>query len=224
VQIVDNVDLLALDQRCAGELRRVADEVGVHVEIGTRSYRANDVRRLIRLAGLFDSQGIRVVGMDLRRLEALLARIDDVRKAWGGHVLVENYSPVRTDDLLQVIRTGSDWVRTCVDTANSIPTGEWPLETTSKLLPLADCVHIKDFRFDPGRDGIGFVLTGAPLGRGQQDLGAIVRAALAAETHPYFIQEQWLPWQGNQRKTLAVERKWLEEGLSVLQSAIADAG
>ena len=85
-------------------------------------------------------------------------------KSWGGLVVVENYAPVRSADLLAVVTTGGDWVRTCVDTANSIASGEWPVETMSTLLPRADCVHIKDFRFVAGPDGVGY-----PHGRADRE-------------------------------------------------------
>ena len=65
VQIVDNVALLDLDRNRQREVRRAADDAGVHVEVGTRSYGAGDFRRLLRIAAMLDSRNVRVVGDDL---------------------------------------------------------------------------------------------------------------------------------------------------------------
>jgi sugar phosphate isomerase/epimerase len=222
LQIADNVALLELDQARQRELRRAADDASLRIEVGTRSYRAADFRRMLRLADAVDSRTIRLVGDDSRLLARLLARVGGEAQSWGGRVIVENYFPVRSDELLTILKAAGDWVGTCVDTANSIPCGEWPLETLARLLPLADAVHLKDFRFESGRDGIGFLLTGAPIGRGQQDVRAIVQAAVATPHHPPLILEQWLPWQSSRRTTLRAERSWLELGVAALNAIVAD--
>ena len=103
---------------------------------------------------------IRVVGVDLGRLEQLLNRVRPDVKAWGGLVVVENYFPVPTAELLECFREQADFVGTCADTANSIPAGEWPLETLKGLLPLAHYVHLKDYKFVPAANGIGSTLSG----------------------------------------------------------------
>ncbi len=193
LQIADNVALLELNPHQRRELRLLADDAGVRVEVGTDSYRASDFRRMIRVAVAFDSRHIRLVGRDLPRLGQLLARVKDDVTAWGGKVVVENYPPVPNVDLLATLRAAGRWVGTCADTANSIPAGEWPMETLDRLLPLAYYVHVKDFQFMPGPDSIGWALTGTPLGTGQQDVEAIVLAATSAAHHPDLILEHWLP-------------------------------
>ena len=217
VQIADNVDLLELDARQRRELRAEADDAKVHIEVGTRSYRATDFRRMLRVAEAFDSQHIRVVGVDLRRLSALLVRVRADVSAWGGGVVVENYFPVRSSDLLATLSPFGDWVGTCADTANSIPAGEWPLDTLRNLLPDAHYVHIKDYKFVAGPNAIGWMLIGTPLGSGQQEVREIVRATAAAHHCPDLILEHWLPRMGSQRATTRAERAWLEQGLSVLR-------
>jgi len=221
LQIADNVALLELDRRQRRELRARADDARIHVEVGTRSYRAGDFRRMVRIADAFGSRHIRLVGVDPRRLGELLARVASDVAAWGGQVVVENYFPVRTPQLLETLLTAPYWVGTCADSANSIPAGEWPMETLSKLLPLALYVHIKDFRFLPGPDAIGWTLIGTPIGTGQQDVRAIVRATAAAAHHPDLILEHWLPWQGSQRATSRTERAWLEQGLALLRPLLS---
>jgi sugar phosphate isomerase/epimerase len=223
VQIADNVDLLRLDARQLRQLRRLADDAGVHVEVGMRSYRAGDFRRMLRVASAFGSRHIRVTSNDLGGLGQLLAKVKADATAWGGLVVVENYSPIRTTDLLATILAAGDWVGTCVDTANSIPSGEWPLETLKMMLPLASYVHIKDFHFVPGPNAIGWALIGTPLGTGQQDVEAIVRATAAAARHPDLVLEHWLPWQGTEPATAQAERAWLDHGLSVLRPLVTKA-
>jgi sugar phosphate isomerase/epimerase len=224
VQIADNVDLLKLDARQLRRLAKLADDAGVHVEVGMSSYRAADFRRMVRVARAFGSRHIRVISDDLVGLGQLLAQVKDDVTKWGGEVVVENYSPTRTTELLATIAAAGGWVGTCVDTANSIPAGEWPLDTLARLLPLAYYVHIKDFHFVPGPNAIGWALIGTPLGAGQQDVGAIVRQTAAAPRHPDLVLEHWLPWQGSAQATARAERAWLEEGLFVLLPLVANAG
>ena len=217
LHIADNVDLLELDARQRRELRAEADDAKVHIEVGTRSYRASDFRHMIRVAKAFDSKHIRVVGTDLGRLAGLLARVSADVSAWGGGVVVENYSPVHSTDLLATIAPFKKWVSPCVDTANSIPSGEWPLETLGHLLPDAHYVHIKDYMFIPGPNAIGWTVIGTPLGTGQQKVREIVHSATAAPHRPDLVLEHWLPWMGGQRATVRAERDWIEHGLSVLR-------
>jgi sugar phosphate isomerase/epimerase len=222
VQIADNVALLDLEVPQRRELKALAGDAGVSVEVGTRSYRAGDFRRMLRIADTFGSRHVRVVGVDLRRLEELLGRVKTDVAAWGGLVVVENYFPVRTANLLQVLGDVGDWVGTCADTANSIPAGEWPLETLAGLLPFAYYVHIKDYQFVPGPDAIGWTLIGTPLGTGQQEVGAIVQAAATAPHRPDLVIEHWLPWMGSQCATSRAERDWVERGVSMLRPLVSN--
>jgi len=217
VQIADNVALLELQANQRRELRAQADDADVHIEVGTRSYRAVDFRRMLRVAEAFDSRHLRVVGVDLPRLGALLASVEADVSTWGGRVVVENYFPVSSSELLATIAPFGNWVGTCADTANSIPAGEWPLDTLRQLLPYAHYVHIKDYKFVAGPNAIGWTLIGSPLGAGQQAVRAIVQAAAAAPHRPDLILEHWLPWMGSQRATSRAERDWVDHGLSVLR-------
>jgi sugar phosphate isomerase/epimerase len=221
VQIADNVALLDLEVSERRALRAMADRAGVCIEVGLRSYRAGDFRKMLRIADTLGARHIRVVGVDLLRLEELLRRVRADTEAWGGQVVVENYFPVPTSELLEVLGRAGGFVGTCADTANSIPAGEWPLETLRGLLPLARYVHIKDYQFVPAADAIGWTLIGAPLGTGCQKVEAIVRAAAEAPHSPDFILEHWLPWMGSQRATSRTEREWLEHGVSVLRPLLA---
>lgn len=217
LQIADNVALLELDAPQRRAVKALADEAGVHLEVGLGTYAAADFRRMVRLAESFGSRHIRLVGKDPVRLAALLARIGSDVAKWGGGVVVENYFPVPTDRLLETLHGAPFFVGTCADTANSIPAGEWPSLTLKKLLPLASYVHIKDFHFVPGPDAIGWSLMGTPLGTGQQDVAGIVRATRAAPRHPDLIIEHWLPRARDRRTTSEAELDWLRRGVAMLR-------
>jgi sugar phosphate isomerase/epimerase len=62
----------------------------------------------------------------------------------------------------------------------------------------------------PHPEGIGVVISGAPLGQGCQDVGAILDAVRAAGRDVTVVLEHRLPRQDDEATTLRLEEAWAQ--------------
>lgn len=221
VQIADHSSLEQYTDAQVRILRQVADRAGVALELGTSGATTARLQRYLDLAQGLGVTLVRLVldGPDTHpsvedAYRALAAAAPHYAAA-GVQLAIENHFLLPSPDLVALLnRIGSPAVGVCLDTANSIACGEWPRETVRQLAPFAFNVHLKDYRITPHPEGVGVIVSGAPLGEGMQDLPAIVQASRAMPHHPNVILEQWLPRQDEAGKTLAYETEWTRRSLA----------
>ena len=79
-------------------------------------------------------------------------------------------------------------------------------------------MHVKDFAFSRKDRSIGFTLAGAPLGEGLLPYDYMIDKIKPAERGISQIIEHWLPWQGTEAETLAMEFEWTRHNLEFLRS------
>lgn len=231
-QFAENLPLERLTPAELDELRRTADGLGVALEVGTAGCTPERLRRHLDIAQRLGSDLVRLVlhsgdcsPTPQQALEALREVLPRYERA-GVSIAVENHFLLRSPALLELVRAAqSPALGVCLDTANSIACGEWPLETAKMLAPFALTVHLKDYAIRPDPDGAGLVISGAPLGEGQQDLPQLMRAlALPASRNASLILEQWLPKSADPAALLRKELDWVQRGVAAARRLLQAAG
>ena len=203
------IEVLSLDELRA--VKRHADDLGIVLELGTRGLDTAHLRRYLAIAAELDVTLLRsMVNTPVAKAEALLAAIIPELEPAGVTLALETYEQIPTAELAGVVeRAAHPLVGICLDPANTVAILENPSNVISISAPFVKNVHVKDFEF-ARRDGwVGFTLAGCILGDGLLDLDALL--AVAPSTN--HIIEHWLPWQGDQATTAALELDWTTRNL-----------
>lgn len=226
VQYADNLPLHELSELELDELDEKATLAGVALELGIQSFKSDEMRSYIAIARRLSAKILRVAldGPDAAtpidelatEFTALLPAAEDA----GVRIAIENHFNYPSDRLVDLLKTIDDnQVGVCLDVANSICAGEWPMETVAKLAPFAINLHLKDYVIVPDPFGVGFRIRGCPLGQGRSDC----RAVLAAADYPKdmsVIMEHWLPRDDDMDAARALEHQWLKESLAYARTEL----
>lgn len=215
VQYADNLplDRLSTDEHLA--LKARADEYGMALELGTQSFDAGELARYIPIGRRIGSKILRVA-LDagdalVPDLAAQLRELLPDGKAAGLRFAIENhfnYPSPRMVELLDAV--ADDALGVCLDVANSICAGEWPMETVRMLAPYAINLHFKDYQITPDPYGVGFRIHGTPLGEGRAELAEVLDALSGRDPDMSVILEHWLPHSDDMEATRALEHDWLD--------------
>ncbi|MGP1393987.1 MAG: sugar phosphate isomerase/epimerase family protein [Inquilinaceae bacterium] len=223
VQYADNLPLGELDDAALERLAAAARTRGMALELGTQSFDADEVRRYIGIGHRIGAKILRVAldAPDARKpVPDLAAEVTDLLPALkkaGIRLAIENhfnFPSRRVAALLEEV--GDDHVGVCLDVANSICAGEWPMETVGILAPYTINLHLKDYVIQPDPHGVGFRILGVPLGEGRTDIRAVLNALERREMS--VIYEHWLPWPGSFETARRDENEWTEKSATVLKS------
>lgn len=224
LQVVDSRELDAATDAELHVIRDRAAERGIRLQTGTSGLTEDRLSRAIHIAALLGSDLIRLVldgpggnpsvEESVRVLTDALPRLAEA----DATVAIENHFMTPSDQLLAVVTAvGSPRVGVCLDTANSIMVAEWPSHTIRLLAPHALCLHLKDYRVEPDRAGVGGHVIGVPLGEGWLDVGATLEAMAGADGRQAgrlaVILEQWLPAVSDPAATVGAEREAREDAV-----------
>jgi sugar phosphate isomerase/epimerase len=227
VQIADNLPLDQLDEAERVQLKALADESGVAIEVGTRGIAPDNLRTYLALAVAFGSPVLRVV-VDtathhpdvpevIETLEPLLA---DFAEA-GVTLAIENHDRFSARTLAGIIeRLDSSAVGICLDTVNSFGALEGPDVVVDVLGPYVVNLHIKDFAIGRLSHNMGFLIDGRPAGRGFLDVPWLLDQ-LRERTFNAII-ELWPPPEATIEATIDKEAAWAEESVAYLRELIPD--
>lgn len=225
VQYADNMPLSALSNAELDALKAKAQSLGIQIELGTQSFDATEVAQYIDIAARLDARILRVAldGPDAEKpiadlateFKALLPNAEraNVRIAIENHF---NYPAPRMVTLLEAI--GSDRVGVCLDVANSICAGEWPMETVNTLADHTINLHLKDYVIVPDPYGVGFVIHGCPLGQGRTDSRAVLDAL--PDTEMSVIMEHWLPRSDDMEAARRAEHDWVAQSVAYARETL----
>ncbi|CAN0605955.1 unnamed protein product, partial [Ectocarpus sp. 12 AP-2014] len=150
VQYAENCPLHLLDADELASLKSKADAFGIAIELGTQSFNAQEVETYIGIGQSVGAKILRVAldGPDAQKpiadlaaeFKALMPKAKDA----GLRIAIENhfnYPSPRLVKLLDAI--DNDGVGVCLDVANSICAGEWPMETVNTLAAHTINLHLK---------------------------------------------------------------------------------
>lgn len=219
LSLVQYADNLPLDRLSADEhhaLKARADSYGMALEVGTQSFNAEELARYIPIAERIGSKILRVAvdaedaAIPVPEFAAQLRELLPDGKRAGLRFAIENHFNYPSPRLVELIETvADDALGVCLDVANSICAGEWPMETVRMLAPHAINLHFKDYQITPDPYGVGFRIHGTPLGEGRAELSEVIDALQGRDPDMSVILEHWLPQSDDMAATRALEHDWL---------------
>ncbi|MBA8991599.1 sugar phosphate isomerase/epimerase [Curtobacterium pusillum] len=236
-QICDHLPLdTASDERLA-EIRALADELGLTLEIGTRGTAPGHLARYLHIAehlGVTLVRSMWSAGDDLpdaaETEERLRAALPAYERA-GVTVALETYEVVASTALVDVVaRIGSPALGICLDPANTVANLEHPADVVARCAPYTRNWHVKDSGFTRSPGWVGFQYTGVRTGTGILDYDAVRAAIDPAARGINRVIEFWLPWQDGSagaqpqgdetpaQTTTRVEAEWTEHTIEYIRS------
>jgi sugar phosphate isomerase/epimerase len=224
-QICDHPALTTLSPDALRDLRSVAEDTGVTLEIGTRGLQPDHLRNHLRIAELL---GVRLVrsmvtsGDDHPDRAEAARRLREVLPAFavqGVTLALETYEQVQTSELLGLVEDLDDaHLGICLDPGNTVAALERPVDVVTRCAPRTVNLHVKDFGFARSPGWVGFELSGRPLGTGLLDLDHLLGTVRPDERGISQIIEHWLPWQDDAASTCATEAAWTQRSIDVLRA------
>jgi sugar phosphate isomerase/epimerase len=224
-QICDYAPLLGYTAAELRDLRVLADDLGIRLELGTRGVLSDHLARFLGLAETLGATMVRSMintaehQPSLAEAESLLRVALPAFEAAGVTVALETYEQVQSRDLVSLIESvGSANLGICLDPANSVAALESPREVIDRCAPYVANIHVKDFAFTRRGGWVGFTLEGAPLGTGLLDYDYLLETVAPDERGINQIIEHWLPLGETIEDTIALENTWNTSNLQYLRS------
>jgi len=224
-QICDYAPLLGYTAAELRDLRVLADDLGIRLELGTRGVLSDHLARFLGLAETLGATMVRSMintaehQPSLAEAESLLRIALPAFEAAGVTVALETYEQVQSRDLVSLIEAvGSANLGICLDPANSVAALESPREVIDRCAPYVANIHVKDFAFTRRGGWVGFTLEGAPLGTGLLDYDYLLETVAPDERGINQIIEHWLPLGETIEDTIALENTWNTSNLQYLRS------
>lgn len=224
-QICDYAPLLAYSATQLRDLKALADELGIALELGTKGISTAHLATFLELAKALGAKLIR--GMvntpdhrpTLAQAQALLEQSLPAYEAAGVTIALETYEQLSSTDLVNLVRSvGSPNLGICLDPANCVARLENPLDVIDRCAPYVANLHVKDFAFTRRGGWVGFTLEGAELGTGLLDYEHLISAVAPESRGINRIIEHWLPWQGDFEETSRLEKLWNVNNLAYMRS------
>lgn len=224
-QICDYAPILGYSAVELRDLRSLADDLGIQLELGTRGVLPD---HLASYLGLAETLGATVVRSmintadhqpTLGEAEELLRAALPAYENAGVTVALETYEQVQSRDLVSLVEAvGSTSLGICLDPANSVAALENPRDVIDRCAPYVANIHVKDFAFTRRGGWVGFTLEGVPLGTGLLDFAYLLETVKPAERDINLIIEHWLPLGETIEDTIALENTWNSSNLQYLRS------
>ena len=232
VQIADN---MPLETRSTTEIRRLklySQERGISLETGFRGIEPDRFMSRIRLTNLLESHLMRCVidtpsfHPSISEVCSILKEVVPALKEYKIVLGIENHDRFYSREFADMIETvGSRHVGIILDTANSLANEESIGQVLDSLAKYTVCFHVKDYTIRRRNGEMGFVITGAPAGKGRLDIPYILKR-LKKEAPGDFstILESWMESQPDPEETLNQEKSWADEGVAFLKSILGSDG
>jgi sugar phosphate isomerase/epimerase len=224
-QICDFAPLERMDRRRLREAAAAAHDLGLTIELGTKGIAPQHLAAFLDIAEVFGAGLLRSMlhgpgshpslAEAATWLEKAAPRFEDA----GVTLALETYEQVATSDLVDLVSSiGSPRLGICLDPANVVARLEDPRSCAEQAAPFVKNVHVKDFAFERQPGWVGFVYSGAAMGRGLLDYEQLTDAVRPRERGINEIVEHWLPWQDDATTTIRMEREWTRATLNYLRS------
>jgi sugar phosphate isomerase/epimerase len=227
VQFADNCPLHALSGEEQAILRRVAGELGISIEVGTRGIAPDHIRQYVALAQAFGSPILRVV-VDTAthhpthdELIATIRSLLPLFEATGVALAIENHDRFKVKTLVAILyAVNSPLVGICLDTVNSLGAGEGAEVVVTTLAPYVLNLHLKDYVIRRHPTMLGFEVQGVPAGTGMLDVAWLLDVLRGHGRDPNAILELWPPPEADVEATIRKEDAWVVASIERLRRLI----
>ena len=224
-QICDYLPVLACSDSQLGDLKALAGDLGITLELGTKGISGEVLGPYL---GLARSLGVKLVrGMvntpehrpSLSEAQRLLEQALPAYESEGVTIALETYEQMSSRDLVSLVEAvGSENLGICLDPANCVAALENPIDVIDRCAPYVKNMHVKDFAFTRRGGWVGFTLEGTQLGSGLLAYDYMIKAVDPDTRGINRIIEHWLTWQETYEKTAEVENLWNRENLAFMKN------
>jgi len=224
-QICDYLPILGYSAAELSDLKKLADELDITLELGTRGVGVAHLETFLKLSDVLGATMVRSMintadhRPTISEAQELLAQTLPAYEAAGVTIALETYEQVSSTDLVSLVEAvGSPSLGICLDPANSVAALENPVDVIDRCAPYVVNMHVKDFEFTRRGGWVGFTLEGAELGTGLLDYEHLMRTIEPETRGISRIVEHWLPWQDSFEETSRIENLWNAHNLAYLRS------
>lgn len=227
VQIADNLPLHTLTASALGELKGLALEAHVQLEVGTAGIAEQPLLDYLQIARDLGSPILRTL-LDVNgqkpsveecidRLRAVIREFEQARVC----LAIENHDRFSARTLADIIAAvASPQLGVCLDTANSLGCGEDLCTVVRELGPWVVNLHIKDFQVTRLPHQKGFTVEGAPAGQGRLDVPDLLSMLHDRPESTTAIVELWLSPDDDLEQTIAREDRWATESVAYVRKCL----
>jgi 3-oxoisoapionate decarboxylase len=227
VQFGDNFPLHQVTATGHRELKKLAGENGIQIEVGTRGLTLENSTTYLAIARLMKAPFLRVViddgvyepeeGRVVEIIKTLLPQLQDSKV----QLAIENHDRFGTQTLKRIVEsTDPQWVGICLDTANSFGAGEGIAEVVAHLAPYTINLHIKDFSIRRVPHKMGFEIHGCPAGAGMLPIPWLLAEINKWNRCQTATLEVWSDPESTLEATLQKEREWVAQSLAYLKTIL----
>jgi sugar phosphate isomerase/epimerase len=222
VQVCDNIPLAEAPPQSLERLAARARSRGILLETGTRGTQPAHLRRYLQVSVALGARLVRsLITGTIPDAEGEIREVMPEFEEAGVVLALENYEKHPVGELAEMIlRVDSPFLGACLDTVNSFGALETPQQAAAALLPLAACLHVKDFDIVRADHRMGFSIVGTPAGEGRLDIPGLIRSVRGNGRDCNAILELWPPFAGTVDQTAAREREWAEQSIRHLRRYI----
>ncbi|MEO8410912.1 MAG: TIM barrel protein [Propionivibrio sp.] len=227
-QICDYPRILEYSDAALRDLRALAGDLGVALELGTKGISSEVLDTYLRLAGSLGARMVRSMVYtpdhrpSLSEAQRLLEQQLPAYAAAGVTMALETYEQLPSRDLVALIEAvGNDHLGVCLDPANCVAALENPIDVIDRCAPYVKNLHVKDFAFTRRGGWVGFTLEGASLGSGLLDYDYLIKKVDPDARGINRIVEHWLTWQETYDKTAETENLWNRNNLAFMRDHAA---
>jgi len=225
IQIADNYALHPLDDTELHTMMEYAHQMGITIEVGSRGLTGENLEKYLNIAEKLLSPLLRMVidqdnyKPDPKDVIAIIRNALPELKARNIILALENHDRFHASAFRNIIESiGSEFTGICLDCVNSMGIGEGIETVVDLLAPYTVNLHVKDFNVKRVHHKMGFIVEGAPAGKGLLDLDMIMEKLSAHGHCRSAILELWTPPEQSIEQTMAKEHKWAIESIEFLKN------
>jgi sugar phosphate isomerase/epimerase len=222
LQIGDNLPLHTFDAARLDRLARRAVHDGVRLEVGARRLNLERAAQYVAIARRVGARLVRFVIDDVDHHPTVADVVQVLKEVapllHGLRLGIENHDRFPAVTLRSMIEAvGSEHIGICLDTANSLGTGEGIEAVVAVLAPITVNLHVKDFWIERVPHLMGFTVMGRPAGAGMLNLPRLLEQLAPPGRCQTAVLETWPPPEANLDATLAKEAAWAAQSIKYLK-------
>lgn len=224
LQIGDNLPLETFNSARLRDLAKEAAKSGIELEVGARHLTLERLYLYSEICQTLGASLLRFVIDDddyhptSKEVTSILLEAAPQLEKSGITLGIENHDRFPAQVLREIIEEAdSDFVGVCLDTANSLGAGEGLNEIVPLLAPYTVNLHAKDFTIARHAHKMGFIVNGAPAGKGMMNLPFALEALKPYQRCRSLILELWTPPEDSLAATIEKEAQWARQSVEYLK-------
>ena len=230
LQIADNLPLENLPKTELVQLGKYAEEQDIILETGFRRMDQDHLLQCIHVTKDVGSHFMRFVidgpGFipSLPEICEIISSVLPLLEKENITLGIENHDRFYSREFAWIIQSlHSPYGGIVLDTANSLSKEEPVEQVFDHLIPFLVSFHAKDYTICRRTGEMGFVITGAPAGKGRLNFPHIFSRLKREAPRPCsIILESWMESLPSVAETLDRENQWAAEGISYLKKCLSE--